>query len=177
MEIPWPVPPLPEFGLPDLYKLIYQAWLGPGHAIPSRDGASAYLRLEWSALGRAGPEHDDIHKPPVIEVLSEGAPFVRVHLRPYRDAGGSMEELLEAFLRSASVPPDPEGFARDWARVRELVVAGALALTQAEYELFDRTARSAGYPALHHSRVYQVRARLAYRVVAKGEAGRVQPAQ
>ncbi len=155
------------FGIEDIYKLLHQAYLGPGHAIPSREEAAAYLRDEWAGLGepRAGE--------PLLEVLVEGAPFVRLHMRPYRALGGTEDSLLAAFLRSATAPVDSVSFARAWSLARVRIDSGELPLSIAAYDSADAELRPLGYPAIHHSPAYQKRFQPAYRVIAAGEAERL----
>jgi hypothetical protein len=156
------------FGIEDLYKLLHQAYLGPGHAIPSREAAEAYLQSEWADLG--APEAGE----PLIEVLAEGAPFVRVHLRPYRERGGTADSLLGAFLRSAAVAKDSVSFERAWGLARERIARGEIPLSIAVYDSAEAELRPLGYPAIHHSAAYQKHLRPAYRVIAAREAQRVQ---
>jgi hypothetical protein len=158
--------PRPEsgFGVEDLYKLLHQAFHGPGHAIPSRASADAYLREEWTTPGGSMDEE------PLIEALLAGAPFVRVHLRPYRDRGGTAAALLEAFLRSAAIPTDPRAFVTAWLDAGRMIEAGRIPLDADAYRTLDAQAAAAGYPAIHHSAAYLERARPAYRVLARSEA-------
>jgi hypothetical protein len=155
------------FGIEDLYKLLHQAYLGPGHAIPSREAAESYLRREWEGLGATRASE------PLIETLAEGAPFVRVHLRPFRDRGGTVDSLLEAFLRSASTQTDSVSFARAWTLARERIARGEIHLSLAGYDSLDALTRPLGYPAIHHSECYTVKTEPAYRVVAAREAERL----
>lgn len=158
--------PGPEtgFGIEDLYKLVHQAFQGPGHAIPTREAAAASLAREWSGLGPGRPDER------MIEVLVREAPFVRVHLRPFRDRGGRMEDVLAAFLRSARVAPDPASFRRVWAELGEWLAGGGSHLNAAAHRDLDARARDLGYPAIHHSQTYLRATDPAYRVVARGEA-------
>lgn len=165
----WSIPfDAAHFGVEDLYKLLHQAYLGPGHAIPSREAAAAYLEREWAALEAAGPGE------PLVEVLAEGAPFVRIHLRPFRDRGGTADSLLGAFLRSADVPIDSVSFKRAWSLARERIARGEIELSIAGYDSADAELRPLGFPAIHHSAAYQQHHRPAYRVVAAREVQRLQ---
>jgi hypothetical protein len=155
------------FGVEDLYKLLHQAYLGPGHAIPSREAAESYLRREWEGLGAARANE------PLVETLAEGAPFLRVNLRPFRDRGGASDSLLDAFVRSASTPTDPAAFARAWGLARERIAWGEIPLRLADYDSLEARTRPLGYPAIHHSDCYDKRMTPAYRVVARREADRL----
>jgi hypothetical protein len=156
------------FRVEDLYKLIHHAYLGPGHAIPSREAAASYLDREWGEIGAALPGE------PLIEVLAEGAPFVRVNLRPFRDQGGRIDSLLDAFVRSGSEKTDSVSFRLAWHLARLRIATGEIPLSVEAYDSLDAEVRPLGYPAIHHSAAYQERFRPAYRVVAAREAQRLQ---
>lgn len=161
---PWPEP---ESELQDLYKAIHQAYLGPGHAIPSREAAQDYLQREWGSLRASAPGETL-----VVWGIDE-APFVRIHLRPYRDRGGASDSILAAFLRSGEVPVDSAGFRSAWGEVRESIRRGTLPFTRAEFDSLDAFLASRGYPAVHHSAAYTAAHRPAYRVVGRAEADRL----
>jgi hypothetical protein len=94
------------------------------------------------------------------------APFVRIHLRPYRARGGEWPRLLEAFLASAGVPARPERFQEEWQLAARYIQEGRLPLSERQWAELDFRARGRGYPAMHHSPEYQRAYRPAYRVVA-----------
>jgi hypothetical protein len=158
---------MPDCGLEEIYKALHQAWRGPGHMAPSREMAGAYLAREWEGLEAAHPGEA------LVESLVAGAPFQRLNLRPFRDAGGSADSLLEAFLRSAAMPSDSAAFVRDWEAVGGACGRGELPITRAAFDSLDALARPAGYPAIHHSAAYAERYRPAYRVLARSEADRL----
>jgi hypothetical protein len=157
----------PGCGLEDVYKALHQAWRGPGHMIPSREMASAYLRQEWEGLEPAREGEA------LVETLVIGSPFLRLNLRPFRDAGGSADSLLEAFLRSAAAPTDSVSFTRAWQAVGEGCERGEIPFSRATFDSIDALVRQAGYPAIHHSAAYTSRYRPAYRVLARLEANRL----
>jgi hypothetical protein len=78
----------------DLYKLIYQAAMGPEHAVSDEAGARKWLLEEIRNLG-SGPEE------PLVDSISPDGGVVRVHLRPFVRAKADVEQLLDAFLYTA----------------------------------------------------------------------------
>jgi hypothetical protein len=167
-KMTWSVPAETAFfRVEDLYKLLHQAYLGPGHAIPSREAAASYLASEWAALGAPLPGE------PLVEMLAEGAPFVRLNLRPFRDRGGTADSVLAVFLRSASVKTDSTSFRAAWALARARLMTGEIRLSVAAYDSVDAELRPLGYPAIHHSRTYEEHFKPAYRVIARLEADRL----
>lgn len=150
----------PAMQVQDIYKLLYQAALGSGHAV--RDQASARDRLEreLAEMG-AGPEH------PPVEPISPDGRIVRLHLRPWLAAGKDPQVLLSAFLRTA----------REWqGSLETLRLYGSTAarwmeaqaglVRKLELEDFFTEMERQGFPAVHHSPRYASLYRPAYRVVA-----------
>ncbi|MBM3287881.1 MAG: hypothetical protein FJY88_11105 [Candidatus Eisenbacteria bacterium] len=154
-------------GIEDLYKLLHQAYQGPGHAVPSREAASLYLREEWAELDPAGPDEE------LLDPLVQGSPFLRLNLRPFKDGGGSIDSLLDAFVRSAGAPIDSTGFARAWQSAASTIEGGGVPWSIDEYRRLDERVRPLGYPAIHHSDAYERRFRPAYRVLSRPEAERL----
>jgi len=149
----------PAMALPDAYKVLHQATMGSEHAVPSRDAARAWLADELEGLG-GGPEE------PLVDPLGENSRVVRIHLRPFRAAGGSPERLLDAFVETAAqVTPDPGAL----ACALDALVSGSASrdrpwdATEAAAYVRDRAAE--GYPAVHHSDGFVAAYRPAYRVV------------
>jgi hypothetical protein len=155
----------PLAGAEDLYKLLHQSVFGPGHAIPSREAAQAYLERELAGL--AAPLADE----PRCEALGGEPPLVRVNLRPFAAAGGDSEALLDELVAEAN---QPRGNAELMARVLDLAVrylgcAGRGELAP-ELERLGAELAPKGYPAIHHSELYREAYRPAYRVVGAERA-------
>jgi hypothetical protein len=145
----------------DLYKLLHQAVYGPGHAIPDRQAAAAWLERELAGLG---PPPDD---EPRCEPLGGSPALVRVNLRPFAAAGDDAEALLDAFVATANEhPPDNSTMTAvlDLA-ARWLPCAGRGALAPELRALAAKMAAD-GYPAIHHSDIYREAYHPAYRVIA-----------
>ncbi len=149
----------PAMQLDDIYKLLHQAALGPGHAV--KDAAIARARLEKEAVdlgpGPLEPEKD---------VISPDARLSRVHLRSWLRAGRSLDDLSSAFVETANnYPPSREKLEKFCGCLGDLAAAGGMPFAQTEVvEYFDRIAQ-AGYPVVHHSKTYADAYKPAYRVV------------
>lgn len=150
----------PAMQLDDIYKLLHQAALGPGHAVENPAAARKRLAEEIAALGEAPGEL-------LQDVISPDGRLARVHLRPYLAAGGDPDTLHRAFVATAnSYPASPDKLAKFCACLGDLAAAGGIAFTrEATLAYFDDIARG-GYPAIHHSEAYRNAYRPAYRVVA-----------
>jgi hypothetical protein len=150
----------PAMQLEDIYKLLHQAALGPGHAVKDAAAASAWLEKEAAELG-PGPVEPD------RDVISADGKLARVHLRSWLVAGKSLDDLNRAFVETANnYPPSREKLEKFCGCLGDL--AGARGIPFAQQEVlgyFDRIAQ-ASYPVVHHSKTYSDAYRPAYRVVA-----------
>ena len=85
----------PGMQIQDLYKLLHQAALGSEHAVSDPGSAARWLTRELEDMGEGIPES-------LIDPISSNGDIVRVHLRPYVDAGHDPQILLNAFIRTAN---------------------------------------------------------------------------
>jgi hypothetical protein len=150
----------PAMQLDDIYKLLHQAALGPGHAVENPAAARKRLDEEIAALGEAPDEL-------LQDVISPDGRLARVHLRSYLAGGGEPETLHRAFVATAnSYPASPDKLARFCGCLGDLAAAGGLPFARdVVVAYFDRVARNS-YPAIHHSEAYRDAYRPAYRVIA-----------
>jgi hypothetical protein len=150
----------PELGTADLYKLLHQGALGSEHAVPSAEAAARWMDEELSSMGD-GPSE------PLVDTIAPGGAFVRVHLRPFVEAGGSSAELLSAFVRTANAAAgSEEALACALTAASAMARDGRLPLSHGDWDGYVRRRREEGYPAVHHSEAFVARYRPAYRVVA-----------
>jgi hypothetical protein len=151
----------PKWEAADIYKLTHQAAMGSEHAVSDERAARAWLLRELREMG-PGPDE------PLIDPISADGSIVRVHLRPFAWMGLDAEMLLAAFLRTArefrgSAPLLERGL----ADAAQLAGEGLIALDPTEVGLLAGRMRASGFPAVHHSDIYVVEYRPAYRVVAR----------
>lgn len=149
----------PQMRLEDIYKLLHQAALGPGHAIKDEAEARKRLQAEAADLG-GGPAE------PARDVISPDGKLARVHLRSFMAGGGDLARLSEAFVETASSwPASTEKLAKFCGCLGDLAAAGGIPFRREEVvEWFDRIVQS-GYPAVHHSAAFSAAYKPAYRVV------------
>jgi hypothetical protein len=147
----------------DLYKLLHQGWLGPGHMAPSLETARRYLDEERARLTSGS------YQEPGLEALPGPRGLVRVHLRAWPAERDDM--LASAFVITAeTVVPDRESL------VRELLSVGAhlerleLPFDEDAWRAFVDARVAEGLPAVHHSDSYRIRYAPAYRVVLRSLA-------
>ena len=150
----------PAMQLDDIYKLLHQAALGPGHAVDNPAAARKRLDQEIAALGEAPAD-------PLRDIISPDGRLGRVHLRTYLAVGGSPDALHGAFVETAkSYPASPDKLAKFCGCLGDLATAGGIPFAREEVlAYFDKISRD-GYPAVHHSEAFRRAYQPAYRVVA-----------
>lgn len=143
----------------DAYKLLHQATLGSEHAIASREMAAQWLTRELATLP-AGPVE------PLVDTLGAGG-FARIHLRPFLAQGGAPDSLLSAFVLTASTATrDTAQLSCALAAVRRMVMNHETTWAADSVNQLFATAAAAGYPAMHHSDIFEATYHPAYRVVS-----------
>jgi len=150
----------PAMQLADIYKLLHQAALGPGHAVDNPAAARKRLDEELAALGDASDEL-------LQDVISPDGRLARIHLRPYLAAGKTPDALHRAFVETANTyPASPDKLARFCDCLGDLAEAGGIPFAREEVlAYFEKIARD-GYPVVHHSAAFRSAYHPAYRVIA-----------
>ena len=149
----------PRMGLADIYKLLHQAALGPGHAIKNTQAARAALLSEAASLGE-GPAD------PLVDPISPDGRLARIHLRAYVGARHDIDKLADAFLETAAAyAGSPDKLTKFCACLGDLADAGGIAFSRAQVAAYFDPILAQGYPVVHHSDDYRAAYRPAYRVV------------
>src|SRR4051812_7033228 len=150
----------PAMELADIYKLLHQAALGPGHALDNPVAARNRLEQEAAEFGD-GPEE------PMRDIISPDGRLARIHLRTFIAASGDLDVLHRAFLATAaSYAASPDKLAKFCACLGDLAATGAIDFAKQDVlEYFEKIAQQ-GYPAIHHSKAFHGAYRPAYRVIA-----------
>lgn len=154
----------PHWQVQDVYKLLYQACMGSGHAVGDVTQARAMLEAEIHNLK---PDPQQV----LIEQISPEAKLdqriVRVNLRPYLAATSDITPLLDAFLSTSNT------FKASIERLEQYAsllghLSVPLGLSYSKNDLIQFMGKMGGqnYPAIHHSQVYTHYYKPAYRVVA-----------
>ena len=155
----------PKMKVQDLYKLLFQAAMGPGHAVKNEGIVTKWLDDEITNM-------DHYEDKDIIEVLNGAAGLVKVNLRPYLSKGGTKDKLLEAFIKTANDFHSDKEKLHDYLRVAELLAEkGMIGFDLKELKEFFINAETDGYPAFHHSEIYRDEYKPAYRVLQKKYLG------
>jgi len=148
----------------DVYKMLYQAYLGIGHLIASPEQA---LRSLHEELARFADAPDACEDEPLWESISPDDTVGRLNLRPFRRLGLEADALSRALVAFAERPPgDWRDLAHSWAVVGRLIRDGVLPFGRASFRGFTSYVLREHYPAVHHSRQYRTEYRPAYRVLS-----------
>ena len=151
----------PAMQLDDIYKLLHQAALGPGHAVNNPAAARKRLEEEIAALG------NDESTEAARDIISPDGRLARVHLRAYLLAGGNADALCNAFVETAnSYPASPDKLVKFCGCLGDLAHAGAIPFERTQIEEYFAGIAREGYPAIHHSEAFRQAYSPAYRVVA-----------
>ena len=149
----------PQMELDDIYKLLHQAAMGPGHAIHDAQSARSSLLREIEQLGEGLDE-------PLVDPISPEGQLARVHLRTYVRSGRSADMLLEAFLQTARLhQPAQDKLVKFLGCLGDLADAKGLPFTRAEVERYCAQLEQRSYPVIHHSAAFREAYRPSYRVV------------
>ncbi len=148
----------PRMELADVYKLLHQAALGSGHAVATY---AVHEKLAQEIAGLGGGPQD-----PLIDFISPDRRLARVHLRAFAQSGHRLEDLAQAFEKTArDYPASRERLQRFCACLGDLATEGAIPFTREVSDDYVERIRRADFPAVHHSEPYRAHYRPAYRVV------------
>jgi hypothetical protein len=150
--------------LEDVYKLVHQATLGPGHLSVGWPDMLAYLKREWQDI-------EQLENPRVNDLLMEdlGGQYVRVNLVPFVEQGGEQDSLAMALYRSLTIPPDSSLLVDVWTETCDLMLAGDPTLANQIRVFTDLMIRD-GWPSVHHSQRYAIEYQPHYRVLVRESA-------
>jgi hypothetical protein len=152
----------PELQLEDLYKLLYQATLGNGHAIA--DSAEV---AEWLNKDLADSVQNTFEI--MIDTLGSCGRFARIHLYAYVKSGRKPENIIRTFMKTgAEYPPDSDAFFCALSVVRKMSANGKLPWETSGTSRFLMEQAKNNYPAVHHSAKFNSKYHPHYRVIAVG---------
>ena len=150
----------PELQIEDLYKLVYQATLGNGHAI-----SDSLEVAEWLKKDLSDPEQNTTE--PMIDTLGTCGRFARIHLNTYIRSGRSPEKIVRAFIKTgAQYPADSDAFFCALSVVREMSSNGKLPWKDSTVNNFLSEQAVKSYPAVHHTEKFNSKYHPHYRIIS-----------
>lgn len=151
----------PEMKIQDLYKFIHQAALGSEHAVKDFAAAKRWMDEELAKMNTSN--HNEL-----CDTLSPGGKLVRVNLRPFRKLNYNHELLVDAFVKTSNIfKGSIDTLKYFWSLAINLADKGSIPLKKSEMISFFKEKEAQGFPAVHHSELYNKLYHPAYRVVAK----------
>jgi len=157
----WHLERYPLLQAADIYKLVHQSVFGPGHIIEDESQARQSLERELADLRK----RCCMQAADPVEPLDPDNRLVRVNLETLRDVDDAADRLLPVLLASAS---GVRGGAEEMEKRLEQAVAWCCDnLPEQADPLSDLSEENRdGFPPRHHSEVYNLAYRPAYRVVS-----------
>ncbi len=151
----------PSLEPPDIYKLLFQATMGPAHILDNEECAFLYLRRECDDLGQY-PNADEI----LIEPVSNKADVIRINLRPFKRESNNIHLLFDCMIQSAiHFSPCEERLRELWKEFTLLTRYGDLDFDFHEVATLDSTLLNNGFVPMSHSDSYIAKEQPSYRVV------------
>ncbi len=153
----------PESSLQDVYKWCFQDVFGPAHLVSDTAASAAYIRSE---LTRYRPDSAT----PMYEYTGPDGRYVRVNLSLVADSVITVEQLVDALVRSSSQKPTMS--VEQW-RERWVDYVDILADVEPRPLNFESDAQkidsllSKGQYVMHHSRHFNETYLYFYRIIAR----------
>lgn len=145
----------------DLYKLIYQGTMGPGHL--GTNSAEIQKRLEREMAIIVADEQCAL-----IENIAPDSEYVRINLKKFKSLEYPAEIITRAILESSR---DSDSARERLKTVLEIVhrqvAAGHIPVDKEKFLTFYQHALENDYPVVHHSERYRSDYSPAYRVVSR----------
>ncbi len=150
----------PRMQAADVYKLIYQGVMGPGHLGADVSKITESLEYEMSKI-EADP------KAPLIENISPDSTFIRINLYRCKSENYSINKLARLIPESSEIEPAArEHFIRLWQELVKKVENGTFGLYPEKFSEFNQYIIENNFPVIHHSEEYIKYYSPAYRVVS-----------
>ena len=146
----------------DLYKLIRQATMGPGHMFMGRNsGLDIGLNVEVAKLDPSPAAEE-----PLFEILDPSNNLARVNLRPYFRSGGKASDLARAIARTAhEFRGDEDLFLVTLKAAGQMIDKLSVSFNRQDMVEHVSKMKERGYPAGVHSERYALTYEPAYRLV------------
>jgi len=151
----------PDMQVDDIYKMVYQGIMGPGHLGSNPGIILEYINREMSRIETSQQEN-------LIENISPDSEYIRINLKRFKSEQLSPDTLAVIIVKSGCNAPEKlKHFITIWSHVEELVEAGRLPIDKTDFQTFNRFVVENNYPVIHHSKKYLQQYSPAYRVVSK----------
>jgi hypothetical protein len=145
----------------DVYKLIYQGIMGPGHLGNDTAKIAFYLKDELSSIKSSGNES-------LFENIAPDSSYIRINLKRFKHDNRDPAMLVSIIAQSSNIPKKAKNrLVKVWTNVCREVEKGTIPLDQIAFRQFDQFIKDNNYPVIHHSPEYIQEYQPAYRVVSR----------
>ncbi len=152
----------PKMQVEDVYKLIYQAAMGPAHFIKTREDSYKRLFNEVKNLKKTFI----ISSEELCEEISPIGEVVRINIRPFIRKGGSVTLLNDEFyLSSRKIKKSKKNLIKYISLVGKILPKKEWPFSKKKWEMLVSDLKVQNYPAIHHSKRYRKLYSPSYRVV------------
>lgn len=160
----------PESEARDVYKVLHQAYHGPGHYICGSTEVMKWFETEWGSIGLSLTSDDiDLFEPVFIRDVTPE--LYRLNLRPAKRHGIDPDRILDEFQRTATefpefYPTKEIGLHQEFINVWRDVVSGMIpGIDMDSYDELTRLVMDNDWPAIKHSETYRLKYNPHYRLV------------
>lgn len=160
----------PQLQLQDIYKYYFHDAFGPGHLIPSREKAEAYLRKELEEMGMELQQGIDDDTKTYYEPSGCGERFYHVNLTVVADSLVDFDTFFNAFydsMKDIDAPAMPE-WTDEWNMIEATVERMDLKLPDFDNDRKKIAETLAdGQYTMHHSKRFEELYHPHYRLISK----------
>lgn len=151
----------PLMSVQDIYKLIYQAAMGPEHLITNKDNAYEKLCFELEKIEASSSLS-------LLEEIDPTNKLIRLNLSPFKERKGDTKKLFGIFYQTAiTVKPESVKIKQYFDEAICLAGDKKIAHDTKELKSFFRVKSSQKFPPAHHSDLYRKTYHPAYRLISR----------
>lgn len=151
----------PQMQPDDVYKLIYQGIMGPGHLGCDTTQIALHLKEEFQAIGATDDED-------FVEQIAPDSSYIRINLKRFKYENLDPALLVKIIAQSADIPKGARSrLVKVWSNICREVEKGTIPLNKTAFRQFDQFVKKNDYPVIHHSPEYIQEYQPAYRVVSR----------
>lgn len=151
----------PLMKIQDIYKLIYQAAMGPEHIIENKEISYKRLCVEFE-------EVDLDSNRPLLEEIDPANQIVRLYINPFKARGFELKKLFDAFYRTAaSYTASPRNLERYFNEIFLIEEKKILPVNINDLKGYFFFNQKRNFPPVHHSDTYKSAYHPSYRLVLK----------
>jgi hypothetical protein len=143
----------------DIYKLLFQAAMGPQHYLLNNIHKD-YLLTQWNSADYI----DDV----LLEPIAPDGSVCRAHFAPLKNSGVLFEDVFRAFVDTAAVFCAEESkLARWWGDIQDYIALDKLPFTKLQYDRLNEGFNTGGFSAVSHSAIFNSTYRPKYVIILK----------